>query len=264
MVRVTPFLPLISTAALLAPTSANRQESYAAVVHPTHVASLHMRRQLLTCEQTYGLNWTTCGDAASTFCYNPSEGQVRATRLPASPTPIPIPQLTRSGNTQACCAQDAGYCDAGTWCAPVAGFCCLDGEDVATCAREAGFEVPASSGSGADTTVSSTTTFTRSSTTTTSSSTTTSTTLSGSGSAASSGSEQLPTSCTTVGGLTWTSVYPATITGGFVNGSSSTNSTDSAVPSSTFVRISVAQKEQWTLVWMTVAIGVVGVFMATC
>ncbi|KAH8910926.1 hypothetical protein BR93DRAFT_300576 [Coniochaeta sp. PMI_546] len=229
MVRVTPFLPLISSAALLAPTAANRQESYAAAVHPTHVASLHTKRDLLTCEQTYGENWIQCGAADSTFCYNPTEGQT-------------------------CCAQDAGYCDAGTWCAPVAGFCCLDGEDVSTCAREAGFDLPASLGSS--TTVSSTTTLTRSSTTTTLSSTTTSTTLSGT-------SVQLPTSCTTVGGLTWTSVYPATITG-FVNGSSSTNSTGSAVPSSTFVQVSVAQKEQWTLVWMTVAMGIVGVFMATC
>lgn len=138
----------------------------------------------------------------------------------------------------------------------MAGFCCLDGEDAGTCAREAGFQLP-----GVDTTVSSTTTVTRSSTITALSATTTSTTLSRS-SPSGAVSTGLPTTpgTTVVGGLTWTSEYPATITG-FVNG---TNSTGPALSSPTFVQVSVAQKEQWTLVWMSVAMGVVGVFMATC
>lgn len=72
MVRVTAFLPLASSA-LLPPIAANRHESYA--------ASVHTKRDLLTCDQTYGANWTQCGNIDSTFCYNPSEGQVRT--LPA-------------------------------------------------------------------------------------------------------------------------------------------------------------------------------------
>ncbi|KAB5536540.1 hypothetical protein GE09DRAFT_330743 [Coniochaeta sp. 2T2.1] len=212
MVRVTPFLPLISSASLfLAPTATAtpavadiRRESYAAVRLPAQlspvaaISGYRTRRQLLTCEQTYGADWIQCGDAESTYCFNPSEGQT-------------------------CCAQDAGYCDAGAWCAPVPGFCCLDGEDVATCAVEAGFELPTTAASSLPSVTSaSTATTTRSSSTTVISSTTTSTTF------------------------------------------TSTNSTSSATPSSTYVQISVAQKEQSTLVWMTVAIGVVGVFMATC
>lgn len=83
MVRVTPFLPLVSgTATLLAATATDhRQESYAAL-------TAHPKRELLTCEQTYGANWTQCGDANSTYCYNPSEGQVSAQLAflsPASP-----------------------------------------------------------------------------------------------------------------------------------------------------------------------------------
>jgi hypothetical protein len=81
MVRVTPFLPLISgVATLLAPaaTSHHRQESYAALKG-------HVKRGLMTCEQTYGANWIQCGDADSTFCYNPTEGQVRRRRSPFSP-----------------------------------------------------------------------------------------------------------------------------------------------------------------------------------
>lgn len=95
MVRVTPFLPLISSAAsLLAPTArataANRQESYAAARHATHATSLHLKRDLLTCDQTYGPDWIQCGDAQSTFCYNPSEGQV--TPNPVSEDPVMTPR----------------------------------------------------------------------------------------------------------------------------------------------------------------------------
>ena len=90
MVRVTPFLPLASalaatttanlaasttaTANLAASTTANREESYSPLVP--------LKRDLLTCEQTYGTGWTQCGNTDTTFCYNPSEGQVR------SPAPL--------------------------------------------------------------------------------------------------------------------------------------------------------------------------------
>ncbi|KAJ9155882.1 hypothetical protein NKR19_g4331 [Coniochaeta hoffmannii] len=235
MVRVTPFLPLISGAStLLAPTGTDsRQESYASLTG-------YAKRDLLTCEQTYGANWIQCGDAGSTFCYNPSEGQT-------------------------CCAQDAGYCDAGTWCAPVPGFCCLDGEDAAACAREAGFELPgASSSGGVDTTVSSTTTTTRTSSTTLTASSTTLTTLSPAGSSTAAQGVTSAPSTTSDGGLTWSSIYPtSTGFGAQSNGSSSTNST-AALPSPSYVQISDAKKEQWTLVWMTVAMGLLGVFMASC
>ncbi|KAK0662063.1 hypothetical protein QBC41DRAFT_307224 [Cercophora samala] len=77
-------------------------------------------QQFMSCERTYGLGWETCGDeATSRFCYSPEQGQ-------------------------SCCAVDNGYCEKGTWCAPVAGYCCLDGEDLESCAQNAGFELPGS------------------------------------------------------------------------------------------------------------------------
>ncbi|KAK4202432.1 hypothetical protein QBC40DRAFT_294700 [Triangularia verruculosa] len=80
-------------------------------------------QQLMSCERTYGPGWETCGDEMSSrFCYSPEQGQ-------------------------SCCAVDNGYCEKGTWCAPVAGYCCLDGEDLETCARNAGFELPGSESS---------------------------------------------------------------------------------------------------------------------
>ncbi|KAI8961863.1 hypothetical protein F5Y11DRAFT_348074 [Daldinia sp. FL1419] len=39
---------------------------------------------------------------------------------------------------------DNGFCDSGKYCAPVAGYCCLEGEDLETCARNAGFTLPGS------------------------------------------------------------------------------------------------------------------------
>ncbi|KAK4164261.1 hypothetical protein QBC43DRAFT_318457 [Cladorrhinum sp. PSN259] len=73
----------------------------------------------MSCEETYGEDWEVCGDAnSSRFCFNPMMGQ-------------------------SCCAVDNGYCEEGTWCAPVAGYCCLDSEDLETCARNAGFVFPA-------------------------------------------------------------------------------------------------------------------------
>ncbi|KAH8675704.1 hypothetical protein BX600DRAFT_432264 [Xylariales sp. PMI_506] len=75
-------------------------------------------RQLLTCNQTFGVGSEMCGGAGSTFCYNPSQGQT--------------------------CCPDFGYCDQGSYCAPVAGYCCAEGEDLPTCAQNAGFTLPAS------------------------------------------------------------------------------------------------------------------------
>ncbi|KAK3903080.1 hypothetical protein C8A05DRAFT_33194 [Staphylotrichum tortipilum] len=72
----------------------------------------------LSCEETYGTGWERCGDQTSRLCYSPAFGQ-------------------------SCCEVDNGHCGKGTWCAPVAGYCCLDGEDLETCARNAGFELPA-------------------------------------------------------------------------------------------------------------------------
>ncbi|KAK3986690.1 hypothetical protein QBC44DRAFT_332843 [Cladorrhinum sp. PSN332] len=73
----------------------------------------------MSCEETYGEDWAVCGDAnSSRFCFNPVMGQ-------------------------SCCAVDNGFCEEGTWCAPVAGYCCLDSEDLETCASNAGFELPA-------------------------------------------------------------------------------------------------------------------------
>ncbi|KAK4461247.1 hypothetical protein QBC42DRAFT_330250 [Cladorrhinum samala] len=78
----------------------------------------HRHGQSMSCEETYGEDWTVCGDVISSrFCYNPFM-------------------------EQSCCAVDNGYCEEGTWCAPVAGYCCLDSEDLETCARNAGFDIP--------------------------------------------------------------------------------------------------------------------------
>ncbi|KAK4042446.1 hypothetical protein C8A01DRAFT_13952 [Parachaetomium inaequale] len=76
-------------------------------------------RQYMSCEETYGNLWTTCGGGRqnSRSCYSPALGQ-------------------------SCCLVDNNYCDKGTWCAPVVGYCCLDSEDLETCARNAGFELP--------------------------------------------------------------------------------------------------------------------------
>ncbi|KAI1779508.1 hypothetical protein F4818DRAFT_436814 [Hypoxylon cercidicola] len=82
---------------------------------------LRYKRQTATCESTYGAGSEPCGGDgdASGFCFSPNQGQ-------------------------SCCAIDSGFCDAGRYCAPVAGFCCLEGEDLETCAKNAGFELPIS------------------------------------------------------------------------------------------------------------------------
>ncbi|KAK6842134.1 hypothetical protein PG990_005874 [Apiospora arundinis] len=76
------------------------------------------QRQLISCEQTYGTGALNCGGESSRFCFKPNIGQT--------------------------CCPDSGYCDKGFYCAPVAKYCCAEGEDLATCARNAGFVLPAS------------------------------------------------------------------------------------------------------------------------
>ncbi|KAK8088895.1 hypothetical protein PG997_003856 [Apiospora hydei] len=76
------------------------------------------QRQVTSCEQTYGAGAQFCGGPSSRFCFKPDIGQT--------------------------CCPDYGYCDKGFYCAPVARYCCTEGEDLATCARNAGFVLPAS------------------------------------------------------------------------------------------------------------------------
>ncbi|KAH6634050.1 hypothetical protein B0J18DRAFT_6988 [Chaetomium sp. MPI-SDFR-AT-0129] len=74
-------------------------------------------REYRSCEETYGMGWATCGGSNSGSCYSPALGH-------------------------SCCDVDNRYCRKGTWCAPVAGYCCLDNEDLVTCARNARFKPP--------------------------------------------------------------------------------------------------------------------------
>ncbi|OTA92062.1 hypothetical protein M434DRAFT_12683 [Hypoxylon sp. CO27-5] len=87
------------------------QEKYA------RISVMQLKRETASCEQTYGNGSQPCGGPESTFCFNPSSGQ-------------------------SCCATDSGFCGSGKYCAPVAGYCCHEGEDLATCARNAGFALP--------------------------------------------------------------------------------------------------------------------------
>lgn len=155
----------------------------------------------------------------------------------------------------------------------MAGYCCLDDEDAGTCAQNAGFTLPASVSSGYTLSTSmssatyamaaSTTIITHFTTVTLTECPVTPTTLGLSSSSVSSADVVTATPSTTVGGLTWSSIYPATVTG-FLNGSSSANSTGSAASSSPNVVVSEAKKEQLTLFCMTLAMGVVGAFMLSC
>ncbi|KAI1195240.1 hypothetical protein F5X97DRAFT_249040 [Nemania serpens] len=43
---------------------------------------------------------------------------------------------------QTCCHLDGGFCNSGSYCAPVAGYCCPEDEDLSTCARNNGFDLP--------------------------------------------------------------------------------------------------------------------------
>ncbi|KAI1142710.1 hypothetical protein F5Y05DRAFT_365862 [Hypoxylon sp. FL0543] len=89
------------------------QEKYA------RISAVQLKRETVTCEQTYGNGSQPCGGSESTYCFNPSDGQ-------------------------SCCATDNGFCGSGKYCAPVAGYCCLEGEDLETCAKNAGFALPGS------------------------------------------------------------------------------------------------------------------------
>ncbi|KAI1279144.1 hypothetical protein F5Y07DRAFT_406394 [Xylaria sp. FL0933] len=75
------------------------------------------RRQLMTCDRTYGNGSIPCGEPETRLCYNPGLGQT-------------------------CCKLDGGFCNEGSYCAPVAGYCCLKDEDLTECAERAGFELP--------------------------------------------------------------------------------------------------------------------------
>ncbi|KAI1163252.1 hypothetical protein F5B18DRAFT_323080 [Nemania serpens] len=86
-------------------------ESYA------RVSASSRKRQMKSCEDTYGNGTVPCGGSDSTWCYNPSLGQT-------------------------CCHLDGGFCNSGSYCAPVAGYCCPEDEDLSTCARNNGFDLP--------------------------------------------------------------------------------------------------------------------------
>lgn len=75
------------------------------------------KRALKSCAETYGPSSQQCGQKDSGFCFNPAVGQT-------------------------CCTSDFGYCNKGSYCAPVPGFCCSDDQTVEECAEEVGFEIP--------------------------------------------------------------------------------------------------------------------------
>ncbi|KAI1112458.1 hypothetical protein F5Y14DRAFT_269124 [Nemania sp. NC0429] len=86
-------------------------ETYARVSASSH------KRQMKSCEETYGNGTVPCGGSDSTWCYNPDLGQT-------------------------CCHLDGGFCNSGSYCAPVAGYCCPEDVDLSTCARINGFDLP--------------------------------------------------------------------------------------------------------------------------
>ncbi|KAI1157162.1 hypothetical protein F4825DRAFT_467989 [Nemania diffusa] len=83
----------------------------------TRFSGLSRKREVMTCDETYGNGSIPCGESESSWCFNPTLGQT-------------------------CCPLDRGFCSSGSYCAPVAGYCCFEGEDLVTCARNAGFELP--------------------------------------------------------------------------------------------------------------------------
>ncbi|KAE8452184.1 hypothetical protein EG329_001651 [Mollisiaceae sp. DMI_Dod_QoI] len=80
-----------------------------------------LKRDFLTCQETYGGGSTTCGPVGSHFCYDPTVGE-------------------------SCCPLDDGYCGAGDFCAPVAGYCCHNTETPGVCAKRLNFIIIPSSG----------------------------------------------------------------------------------------------------------------------
>ncbi|KAG4439883.1 hypothetical protein IFR05_004659 [Cadophora sp. M221] len=93
--------------------------SVASLMSRSPINGLKPKRALLTCLETYGGGSITCGGVDSLFCYDPTLGET-------------------------CCAMDNGYCKAGDFCAPVAGFCCTIGEDPETCAIRLDYTLPSS------------------------------------------------------------------------------------------------------------------------
>ncbi|KAH9219058.1 hypothetical protein DL95DRAFT_443760 [Leptodontidium sp. 2 PMI_412] len=93
--------------------------SLASLTNHSPLNRFNPKRALLTCLETYGGSSITCGGTDSLFCYDPALGET-------------------------CCAMDNGYCKAGDFCAPVAGFCCTVGEDPETCAIRLDFTLPPS------------------------------------------------------------------------------------------------------------------------
>ncbi|PVH88393.1 hypothetical protein DL98DRAFT_509099 [Cadophora sp. DSE1049] len=93
--------------------------SLASLTNHSPMNKLKPKRALLTCLETYGGGSVTCGGADSLYCYDPALGET-------------------------CCEMDNGYCKAGDFCAPVAGFCCTIGEDPETCAARLDFTLPPS------------------------------------------------------------------------------------------------------------------------
>ncbi|KAK3341149.1 hypothetical protein B0T25DRAFT_332224 [Lasiosphaeria hispida] len=189
----------------------------------------NVRRHFMSCEETYGQGWNPCGNEVrrlracgmahnswcadvsvskqnSTFCYNPNHGQ-------------------------SCCKVDNGYCDAGTHCAPVAGYCCIDGEDLETCAKNAGFELPARYMILVEP-------------------------------ATSVGELATSTRVEDTSRISGASLNTPALG---VNSSSAGLTVPSVTSSgSVYIQVSVARKEQWTLAWMGAGIGAVGLFMFSC
>ncbi|KAI1173868.1 hypothetical protein F4777DRAFT_419666 [Nemania sp. FL0916] len=107
--RISSFLSLLPALALLAGVTEGYSPRYASP----------QRRQLKTCEETYGKGFIPCGGPEGGSCINPAMGQT-------------------------CCPLDHGFCNRGEYCAPVAGYCCVEGDDLESCARSNGFDLPRS------------------------------------------------------------------------------------------------------------------------
>ncbi|KAJ9157412.1 hypothetical protein NKR23_g608 [Pleurostoma richardsiae] len=180
------------------------------------------KRALMSCEETYGTGSVQCGNSNSTMCYNPTLGQT--------------------------CCEDSGYCDKGTYCAPVAGYCCLDAEDVETCAQNAGFSLPANfSAASVDSARASITVTAFEGITLTSAATLT---------AVATESIALTVPSATISLAAPTGALPGNGRGN----ETSTSATTTSIP----IQVSVARKEQLTLALMTAGIAAVGLFMSCC
>jgi len=68
-----------------------------------------------TCREACGGGATECGPNG--YCYDPTLGET-------------------------CCGDSGYYCSAGRYCAPVEGYCCLDGETAEQCAARLTFSLP--------------------------------------------------------------------------------------------------------------------------